>query len=167
MQVLQIGEEKLFLLELEMGVVSGIATQLGYAVQQAEETQRVLSLELRAQGREAPLLLFDAADRANVGWFSRCHFYVDSTGAVLQTPIRLGNAVDGAGRVRPDGVRVQIMKELPSRFRMPGRQPLNEQAVYAIFYNLIGALSEVGVAVCGPGVVKPLAGRNPKSRSKP
>jgi hypothetical protein len=167
MQVLQVGSEKLLLLELEAGVLSGIATQLGYAVRQIDETTRVVSMELRAEDREAPLLLFDAADPGNLGWFSRCHFYVDgATGAVLQTPVRLANVRDAAGRVRADGIRMQIAKELPAKYRIPGKQPLNEHAIYAIVYNLLGALLEVGVAVCGAGVVKPLSGRSQTVRSR-
>ena len=167
MQVLQVGEEKLLLLEIESGVVSGNATQLGYSVHDMEDTPRVLSMELRTDGREAPLLLFDAADPANLGWFSRCHFYVDGrTGGVLQTPIRLGNLRDTLGRIRADGLRVQIIKELPAKFRMPGKQPLNEHAIYAIVYNLLGALMEAGVAICGPGVVQPLSGRGQPVRSR-
>jgi hypothetical protein len=167
MQVLQVGSEKLLLLELEPQAVSGIATQLGFKVRDLEDTPRVLSLELRAEDREGPLLLFDAADPGNLGWFSRCHFYVEgATGAVLQTPIRLANLRDASGRVRSDGIRVQIAKELPAKFRMPGKQPLNEHAIYAIVYNLLGALMEVGVAICGPGVVKPLSGRSQTVRSR-
>jgi hypothetical protein len=167
MQVLQVGSEKLLLLELEPSVVSGIATQLGYAVRDVEDTPRALSMELRTEDREAPLLLFDAADPKNLGWFSRCHFYVDgTTGAILQTPIRLANVRDGLGRVRSDGIRFQIAKELPAQYRMPGKQPLNEHAIYAIVYNLLGALMEAGVAVCGPGVVKPLSGRSQTIRSQ-
>jgi hypothetical protein len=167
MQVLQVGSEKLLLLELEPAVVSGIATQLGYSVRGIEDTPRTLSMELRVEDREAPLLLFDAADSGNLGWFSRCHFYVDGgTGSVLQTPVRLANLRDASGRVRADGIRLQIAKELPAKFRMPGKQPLNEHAIYAIVYNLLGALLEAGVAVCGAGVVKPLSGRSQTVRSR-
>lgn len=167
MQVLQVGSEKLLLLELEPSVVSGIATQLGYTAGDIEDTPRALSIELRVEDREAPLLLFDAADPGNLGWFSRCHFYVEgATGGVLQTPIRLANLRDSLGCVRADGIRMQIAKELPAKFRMPGKQPLNEHAIYAIVYNLLGALMEVGVAVCGPGVVKPLSGRRQTVRSR-
>jgi hypothetical protein len=42
---------------------------------------------------------------------------------------------------------------------MPGRQPVTEQALYAVLYNFLHALLEVGVGVCGGPVVKPLAGR--------
>jgi hypothetical protein len=68
--------------------------------------------------------------------------------------------------VRADGIRLQIAKELPAKFRMPGKQPLNEHAIYAIVYNLLGALLEAGVAVCGAGVVKPLSGRSQTVRSR-
>jgi hypothetical protein len=42
---------------------------------------------------------------------------------------------------------------------MPGRQPVTEQVVYAVFFNLLQALMNTGVGVCGGAAVKPLAGR--------
>ena len=42
---------------------------------------------------------------------------------------------------------------------MPGRQPVNEQVIYTVFYNLLNALLNTGVGVCGGPTVKPLAGR--------
>jgi hypothetical protein len=42
---------------------------------------------------------------------------------------------------------------------MPGRQPVNEQVVYAILFNFLNALLNTGVGVCGGPAVKPLAGR--------
>ena len=50
-------------------------------------------------------------------------------------------------------------KELPSTFRLPGKQPLTEQVFYALLFNFLNALTKTGVAVCGTGVVQPLAGR--------
>jgi hypothetical protein len=125
-----------------------------------DDRGRVLSLELSANGRQAPLLLFDAADPGNLGWFSRCQFYVDGkSGSVLQTPLWLANMKDRSGRTLPQSVRVQIAKELPGTFRMPGRQPISEQVIYAVFFNLLNALLNTGVGVCGGPIVKPLAGR--------
>ena len=67
---------------------------------------------MRFEGRQSPLLLFDAADPANLGWFSRCQFYVDgASGAVLQTPIQLANQRDRAGHALPYAVRLQINKD--------------------------------------------------------
>jgi hypothetical protein len=54
---------------------------------------------------------------------------------------------------------LQIAKELPESFRLPGKQPVNEQLVYAVFHNLLNALLNIGVGVCGGSAVKPLAGR--------
>ncbi len=55
-------------------------------------------LDLSADDRQSPLLLFDATDAGNLGWFSRCHFYVDgASGAVLQTPITIANQRDRSG----------------------------------------------------------------------
>ena len=71
-------------------MVTSIAGQAGFDAR-TRDGQRSMNVELSAVERNAPLLLFDAADPANLGWFSRCQFYVDGrTGAVMQTPITLG-----------------------------------------------------------------------------
>jgi hypothetical protein len=158
MQVLQAGAHKLILLELDREFVTGIAKDAGFEYR-IEESPRSLTIDLLATERQAPLLLFDAADPGNLGWFSRCNFYVDGrTGAVLQTPIAVANLRDRSGHTIPNSVRLQISKELPVSFRMPGRQPVTEQMVYAILYNLLNALLNTGVGVCGGPVVRPLAG---------
>ena len=163
MQVLQAGKHKLLLLELDPEFVSNIIRQTGFEFQ-IEESDRGLVLDLSApEDREAPLLLFDAADPGNLGWFSRCQFYVDGhTGAVLQTPMALANRQDRSGRTLPNAVRLQIVKELPITFRMPGKQAVNEQMVYAVLFNLLNALLNTGVGVCGGSVIQPLAGRTEK-----
>src|SRR5579884_3304106 len=126
MQILQAGRHKWLLLELDTESLENIARQAGFEFRLEDQTRRVL-LELTAEGRQAPLLLFDAADPGNLGWFSRCQFYVDgNSGAVLQTPISLANRRDRNGRVAPHAVRVQIAKELQGNFRMPGRQLVTE-----------------------------------------
>lgn len=159
MQVLQAGEHKLLLLELDPEFVANIAKQAGFEHKIAE-TARSMSLELVATDRTAPLLLFDAADPGNLGWFSRCQFYVDgSTGGVLQTPILLANQRDRTGRLLPNAVKLQIAKELPASFRLPGKQAVSERMVYAVLFNLLNALVSSGVGVCGGPIVKPLAGR--------
>ena len=56
-------------------------------------------------------------------------------------------------------MRLSIAKELPANFRLPGKQPLTEQVFYALFFNFLTALVKNGVAVCGGGVIEPLAGR--------
>jgi hypothetical protein len=159
MQVLNAGEHKLLLLELDTEFISNIARQAGFEFK-LEEGPRSLLLELSVPDRQVPLLLFDAADPGNLGWFSRCQFYVDGqTGAVLQTPISMANQKDRAGRALPTGIKLRIAKEIPANFRLPGKQPVNEQMLYAVLYNLLNALINVGVGVCGGTVVKPLAGR--------
>jgi hypothetical protein len=159
MQVLDAGPNKYLMLELDPEFVGNIAKQAGFEFK-IDNQRRVLSIELAATDRQAPLLLFDAADPGNLGWFSRCQFYVDgSSGSVLQTPLSLANQRDRAGRAMPHAIRVQIAKELPGSFRMPGRQPVNEQVIYAVLYNLLNALLNTGVGVCGGPAVKPLAGR--------
>jgi hypothetical protein len=159
MQVLQAGPHKLLLLELDPEFVTNIAKQAGFEFR-IDDTQRQVTLELTATDRQGPLLLFDAADPGNLGWFSRCQFYVDGrTGNVLQTPISVANQKDRSGHILPNAVRVQIAKEIPANFRMPGKQPVTEQMVYAVLYNFLNALVSVGVGVCGGAIVKPLAGR--------
>jgi len=159
MQVLNAGEEKLLLLELDTEFIESIARQAGFDFKLDDQSKRVV-LDLNAEGRQAPLLLFDAADPANLGWFSRCQFYVDGlSGAVLQTPIQLANQRDRAGRALPHSIRLQINKELPATFRLPNRMPVTEQHVYHVLHNFLNALLNTGVGVCGTAVVKPLAGR--------
>jgi hypothetical protein len=159
MQVLQAGDHKLLLLELDPDFVANIAKQAGFEFK-IEDTKRSLCLDLLAVGRQAPLLLFDAADPGNLGWFSRCQFYVDGqSGAVLQTPMFLANQRDRSGHTLPHSVRLQITKELPASFRLPGKQQVNEQLIYAVLYNLLNALLNTGVGVCGGRAVRPLAGR--------
>lgn len=159
MQVLQAGQHKLIFLELQAQMVAKIARDAGFETR-AKDGQRHIQLDLSAPGRQAPLLLFDAADPSNLGWFSRCQFYVDGrSGMVMQTPLTLANKRDRGGKAHRNSVRVAISKELPASFRLPGKQPLTEQAFYALLFTFLTALLKTGVAVCGAGVVQPLAGR--------
>lgn len=159
MQVLQAGRHKLLLLELDTEFIENIARQAGFEFKLSDQ-DRCLVLDLNAESRQAPLLLFDAADPANLGWFSRCQFYVDGiSGAVLQTPIHVANQKDRSGRTLPNAVRIQINKELPVTFRLPNKAPVTEQTIYGVLYNFLNALLNTGVGVCGGNVVKPLAGR--------
>lgn len=159
MQVLNAGDDKLLLLELDPEFIENIAKQAGFEYKLDDQSRRLV-IDLNAEGRQAPLLLFDAADPANLGWFSRCQFYVDGlSGAVLQTPIQLANQRDRSGRALPHAIRIQINKELPATFRLPNKAPVTEQMVYAVLYNFLNALLNTGVGVCGTAVVKPLAGR--------
>jgi len=159
MQVLQAGQQKLILLELQPEMLASIARQAGFETR-SKDGARAIQLDLNARNRESPLLLFDAADPANVGWFSRCQFYVDGrSGAVMQTPLSLANKHDRAGKPQRYAVRLAIAKELPASFRLPGKQPLTEQVLYHLVFNFLKALTETGVAVCGSDAVQPLAGR--------
>jgi hypothetical protein len=159
MQVLQAGQHKLIYLELEPEMIATLAKQAGFE-SKAKESDRLIQIDLSAPSRQGPLLLFDAADPANLGWFSRCQFYVDGrNGGVMQTPIHLANKRDRAGRPAHNAVRLTITKELPASFRLPGKQPLTEQVFYHLFLNFLRALIETGVAVCGTGSIQPLAGR--------
>ena len=159
MQVLQAGPHKFILLEIDPAAVSEVATQAGFE-SRAKESPGNIVLDLTATERDSPLLLFDAADPANLGRFSRCQFYVDGrTGNVMQTPISIANKRDRSGRNVSNGLKLRIAKELPASFRLPGRQPLTEQVLYAMLGNLLIALMKTGVAVCGGTAVQPLAGR--------
>jgi hypothetical protein len=154
-------------LELDPEFIENIARQAGFEFKLEDQERRVL-LELSAGDRQAPLLLFDAADPANLGWFSRCQFYVDGvSGTVLQTPIQIANQHDRGGRALPNAIRLQINKELPMTFRLPNKAPVTEQTIYAVLYNVLNALLNTGVGVCGGNAVKPLAGRTepPGSRN--
>src|SRR5580658_5020779 len=160
MQVLQAGRHKLILLEIDSATVSAVAQQAGFDAKLKESARSVL-LDLTADQRETPLLLFDAADPANLGWFSRCQFYVDGrTGGVMQTPMSVANKRDRAGRNLSNGLRLRIAKELPATFRLPGKQPMTEQVCYAMLNNFLQALIRTGVAICGGTLVQPLAGRS-------
>src|ERR1044071_10284939 len=104
MQVLQAGQHKLIFLELESELVSNIAKQAGFE-SKLKDSARAMSLELIAAGRQAPLLLFDAADPANLGWFSRCTFYVDGrSGSVMQTPMMVCNKRNRGGKPQHNSV---------------------------------------------------------------
>lgn len=159
MQVLQAGQHKFILLELEAETVSEVARQAGFEIR-IRDSERSIQLDLTTADRQGPLLLFDASDPANLGWFSRCQFYVDGrTGGVMQTPISLENKKDRAGRSQGNALRLRISKELPVTYRLPGKKPITEQVFYALFTNFLNALVKTGVAVCGGSVVQPLAGR--------
>ena len=159
MQVLQAGQFKLIYLELQPVMIANIARQAGFETK-SKDSQRSIQLDLSAPERQAPLLLFDAADPANLGWFSRCQFYVDGrSGLVMQTPMTLANKCDRGGKAQHNSVRLAISKELPASFRLPGQQALTEQVFYNLLLNFLNALTKTGVAVCGAGVVQPLAGR--------
>ncbi|HSW49339.1 MAG TPA: hypothetical protein VLH09_04150 [Bryobacteraceae bacterium] len=158
-QVLQAGDRQLISLELDPELIAKIARQVGYACEVTDGKRGVLA-ELCVEGREAPLLLFDAAEPANLGWFSRCQFYVDGhTGAVLQTPMYMANQKDSSGRPLPNSIRLQISKEIPISYKVAGRQQVNEQVIYSVLASLLAALLETGVAICGGSLVRPLAGR--------
>jgi len=146
----------LLYLEVQPEMIANIARKAGFEAKM-KDSPRSIQLDLSAPGR---LLLFDAADPGNLGWFSRCQFYVDGrSGAVMQTPITLANKRDRSGRPHSNSVRLSIAKELPAGFRLPGKQPLTEQLFYSLLLEFLNALIERGVAVCGAGAVKPLAGR--------
>jgi hypothetical protein len=166
MQVLQAGQHKFIYLEVQPEMVASIARRAGFETK-AKDSPRILQLDLSVPGRQSPLLLFDAADPGNLGWFSRCQFYVDGrSGSVMQTPITLANKRDRGGRPQLNAVRISISKELPATFRLPGKQPLTEQVFYSLLLEFLNALFKTGVAVCGGGVVQPLAGRTEVGTSR-
>jgi hypothetical protein len=160
MQVLQARGEKYILLEFDEAMVENAIRSAGYSVNITEEP-RALIVDVLAEDRQAPLLLFDAADENNAGWFSRCQFYVDGgSGAVLQTPLAIANIRDMQGKVLPNALRIHILKELPVRYRLPGRQPITEQVVCGLLHNLLLALTKIGVGICGGRSIVALTGRH-------
>ncbi len=165
MQFLRAGDQQLVFLELEGDLVLSLAKQAGFECTIQEDKRRMV-LEVTPQSPRDPILLFDAADSANLGWFSRCQFYVDGrTGNVLQTPLTIANCRDAEGRLQ-QSLKVAITKELPAAFHLPGQQTINEQVVYGLLYNLLAGLKNTGVAVCGGPVVVPLAGRTERTGSR-
>lgn len=159
MQVLQAGESQVVLLELDCDLLRQGAEEAGFNCAVIDDT-RVTTLELSTLDRDAPLLIFDAADLGNAGWFSRCQFYIDGrNGAVMQTPFMVANLKDAGGRPHPRAIKMQIRKELPVHFRLPGRQAVNEKVLYGVLFSFLNALRKVGVGLCGTGLVQPLAGR--------
>ena len=162
MRYLQAGEQRLVALEPDEEVLRSLVSQAGYECE-IQERARQIVLDVTPSAGER-LLLFDAADPANLGWFSRAQFYVDGlSGRVLQTPLTLANYRQG-GQVRQDRLRISLSTELPAGFRLPGKQDLSEQVVYALLFNLLAALKENGVAVCGKGSVAPIASAPPRPR---
>src|ERR1700722_3316132 len=104
MQVLEAGSNKYLYLELDAEFIGNIARQAGFEFR-IDDRARTIALDLSANARQAPLPLFDAADPGNLGWFSRCQFYVDGkSGSVLQTPLSLANKRDVSGRAMPHAV---------------------------------------------------------------
>lgn len=157
MQLLHAGSQQLILLELEPSLLLQGAKETGFECEVAD-SDRYVTLRIEATEREQPLLLFDAADATHGIWFSRCQFYVDGrSGSVLQTPFLIANSRDRRGRLEQRALRVQVRKELPAHFRLPGRQPVNEKMLYAVLFNFFNALQKVGVGVCGGPLVQPLA----------
>src|SRR5260370_21523647 len=101
MQVLLAGDHKFLLLELDADFIANIAKQAGFEFK-IEDNKRALCLDLLIADRQAPLLLFDAADPGNLGWFSRCQFFVDGkSGSGLQKPIRVSNQRDPSSPTPP------------------------------------------------------------------
>src|SRR4030081_3016668 len=102
MQVLHAGQHKLIYLELQPDVITSVAKQAGFEIR-SKDSQRSMQLDLTSADREGPLLLFDAADPANLGWFSRCQFYVDGrTGMVMQTPLIPAKKRGRGGKAAPE-----------------------------------------------------------------
>lgn len=161
MRYVQAGEQQLVALDPDHETLQKLVQQAGFSCEITEERRRVI-LEIRALEPNGPLLLFDASDPANLGWFSRCQFYVDSiSGVVLQTPLLLSNCYE-SGEVQRDRLRISLATELPAGFRLPGKRSLSEHVIYALLFNLLTALRESGVALCGAQGLRPLAGTKGK-----
>jgi len=165
MRFVEAGGRRLVALEPELEVVRGLVEEAGFECK-LEERPRQLLLEIRPADDDEALLLFDAADSSNLGWFSRCQFYVDGyTGAVLQTPFTIANCREH-GEVATDRLQLALSTEVPVGLRMPGNLAVNERDIYGLLFRFLSAMLKTGVAVCGRGSVEALAGvyRNPGSR---
>jgi hypothetical protein len=167
MQFVEARGRRLVALEPDHATLRSLSEQAGFSCE-LEERDRQIVLDLGLETPGESFVLFDAADPANLGWFSRCQFYVDGlSGRVLQTPLTISNG-RVQGRIRPDRLRVSLSTELPATYLLPGRQSVNEQVVYSLLFNFLTALRENGVAVCGRGSVEPLTGnrsaRQPRRR---
>ena len=81
--------------------------------------------------------------------------------------LSVANKRDRAGHTLPNSLQLRIAKELPDTFRLPGKQPITEQVLYAMLKNFLQALLRTGVGVRGGPIVQPLAGRleTPGSRN--
>ncbi|MDE0101520.1 MAG: hypothetical protein OXN89_04005 [Bryobacterales bacterium] len=166
MRYVQAGEHRLIVLDPDQQTLKQVVHQAGYSGRITKEARRV-SMEVRPREPDGPLLLFDASDPANLGWFSRCQFFVDSvSGVVLQTPLVVANCIKGSGIDR-ERLRVSVSTELPAGFRLPGKRGLSEQVVYAMLYNFLHALRSTGVALCGTSGVLPLTGGRRRKLPRP
>jgi hypothetical protein len=142
---------------LERDLIVQVAEQAGFTCK-ITESPRALVAEL-------------AADLAKALYCFRCRRSGESRlvlamsvlrrrrAAPSATPFVLANVTDRSGRVSGTAVRLQVIKELPAGFRLPGRQQVSEQLVYSVLASFLAALMQTGVAICGGTVVKPLAGR--------
>ncbi len=156
MQVVHAGVEQLIVLELDLEFLENVARQAGFACVLHDEP-RFVTMDLTASDRTSPLLLFDASSPTNTGWFSRCQFYVDgSNGRVMQTPLVVANRRERNGKANPLALRVQICKELPVNYKLPGHTQVTEQSMYALVFNFLLSVANNGVGVCGGPVVQPL-----------
>ena len=87
MRFVQAGSQQLIALDPDHSVIRNVVKQAGYDCTIRDEARRLV-LEVRPSSPQDNLLLFDASDPANVGWFSRCQFYVDSASQGAANPHR-------------------------------------------------------------------------------
>ena len=114
MQVLQAGQHKFIYLELQPEMVASIARQAGFETK-AKDSPRTIHLDLSAPVRHGPLLLFDAADPANLGWFFPRPLFRGGRRRKNQTP---ENAGDQAPPGRP-GAATRRAAPPPARHPPP------------------------------------------------
>ena len=156
MQVVHAGIEQLIVLELDVEFLETVARQAGFSCVIHDES-RHLTMDLTASERKSPLLLFDASNPSNTGWFSRCQFYIDgANGRVMQTPLIVANRRERSGKAHPLALRLQVTKELPLGYKLPGHAQVTEQAMYALVFNFLLSVVNNGVGICGGPVVSAL-----------
>ena len=68
MQLIQAGKHQLVSLEFDPETLRQSAQETGFEIG-IDDQSRVTNVTLRARERDTPLLLFDASDPANTGWF--------------------------------------------------------------------------------------------------
>ena len=105
MQVLQAGQHKFILLELDTEIVTNVAKQAGFDIK-IRDGSRSLSMELTAASRQGPLLLFEAADPAVFTWYVKnygptVNLFVDHSQIVQLECLRSGiwGTADTWGRI--------------------------------------------------------------------
>ena len=133
MQVFNAGQHKLLLLELDTEFISNIAKQAGFEFKLEEGAAKLDARTHRP--RQAGSAAAVRCGRSRQPWLvlampilRRRKHRRRPPDAHLASPTKR----IGAGGRCPTVIRLQIAKEIPANFRLPGKQPVNEQMLYAV-----------------------------------